>query len=167
MSKSNAEPGTADPRLQGGSWFRRFEEEGLPRLRVALVSSFGAEMGAEATADAVEYAWEHRDRLSGMANPVGYLFRVGQTSGRRHLRRSRRLVLPPVSPCVDEPVDPDLPRALAQLSDRQRVAVVLVHVNGWTYESTAEAMGIDVSSVRTHVARALARLRKLLEEDDR
>ena len=44
---------------------------------------------------------------------------------------------------------------------------MLVHVNGWTYDQSADAMGIDVSSVRTHVTRGLARLKTLLEENDR
>ncbi len=163
----NAEPEMAELRPSGAAWFEAFETEGLPRLRVALVASFGIDIGGEASADAVGYAWEHRERLAEMENPVGYLFRVGQSSARRHLRRTRPLSLPAVSTSFEEAVDPDLPKTLARLSERQRVAVVLVHVNGWTYTEAADAMGIDVSSVRTHVTRALTRLRKLLGEDDR
>jgi DNA-directed RNA polymerase specialized sigma24 family protein len=149
----------------GTVWFERFQVEGLARLRVALVSAYGTEVGVEASGAATEYAWEHRDRLAEMANPAGYLFRVGQSAGRRHLRRQRTPQLPPVGPTVDDLVDPDLPILFSRLSRRQRVAVALVHINDWTYEETAEAMDIDVSTVRTHVARGLARLRQLLEED--
>lgn len=163
MSSSEMESMVASP--TGESWFESFEVDDLARLRLALISAFGIEVGAEAAADAVEYAWEHRERLADMANPVGYLFRVGQSAGRRHLRRRRPVVLPPVGATYLQAVDPELPEALARLSDRQRVAVVLVHVNGWTYDETAEAMGVDVSTVRTHVARALERLRTLLEDD--
>lgn len=164
MSESGLESVVESP--SGASWFASFEADGLSRLRVALVSTHGVEVGGEAAADAVSYAWEHRDRLAAMANPVGYLYRVGQSAGRRHLRRQRQPVLPVVSESFEDRVDPDLPVALARLSDRQRVAVVLVHVNAWTYEEAATAMGVDVSTVRTHVARALERLKEFLGEDD-
>jgi RNA polymerase sigma factor (sigma-70 family) len=163
MSNSEAEP--VEARAPGEEWFESFRRDDLARLRLALISALGVEVGGEAAADAVEYAWEHRERLADMVNPVGYLFRVGQSSGRRYRRRLRSIVLPPVSAAYLETVDPELPRALRRLSDRQRVAVVLVHVNGWTHDETAEAMAVDVSTVRTHVARALDRLRALLEED--
>jgi len=35
------------------------------------------------TAEALAYAWENWDRLSSMKNPVGYLYRVGQSRARR------------------------------------------------------------------------------------
>ena len=38
--------------------------------------------GREATAAALGYAWEHWDGLHGIANPVSYLFRVGQSQSR-------------------------------------------------------------------------------------
>lgn len=148
----------------GTAWFEEFEADHLVRLRIALVSAFGRELGDEVVADAVSYAWEHRERLAGMSNAVGYLFRVGQSASRRHRRWRRRPVLPPVSPEREPVIDPDLPAALGRLSERQRVAVVLVHVNDWTFDEAADAMGVDVSTVRTHVARALVRLRDLLGE---
>lgn len=161
--------GPADPHLasEGGAWFDRFETSDLPRLRATLVTTFGVELGAEAAAEAARYAWEHRDRLAEMASPVGYLFRVGQTAVRSQLRWRRAPQLVPVRSGSEDRIDPDLPTALARLSVRQRTAVVCVHAAGWTYEETAEAMGVDVSTVRTHVARGLTKLRALLEEDDR
>ena len=44
----------------------------------------------EAAADAMAYAWRHWDTLASMANPVGYLYRVGQTSIRTQTRWRRR-----------------------------------------------------------------------------
>jgi DNA-directed RNA polymerase specialized sigma24 family protein len=151
----------------GDAWFASFAEAGPTRLRVALVSAYGVEVGSEAAAEAVSYAWEHRARLAPMANPLGYLFRVGQSATRRHWRWRRSVVLPPVPTHLEPTVDPDLVAALGRLSDRQRVAVVLVHVNDWTLEDAAEAMGVEVSTVRVHLGRALARLRTILGEDHR
>jgi DNA-directed RNA polymerase specialized sigma24 family protein len=41
--------------------------------------------------------------------------------------------------------------------------VVLVHVYDWTYQQTADALNLPVSSVRNHVHRGLVALRKALE----
>jgi RNA polymerase sigma factor (sigma-70 family) len=52
---------------------------------------------------------------------------------------------------------------LAQLSDRQRVAVVLVHGFGWTLREVAELTGTKITTVQNHLERGLARLRSGLE----
>ena len=56
------------------------------RLRRALVARYGVELGVEACAEATAWAWANRERLLAMANPVGYLFRVGQTAVRTQTR---------------------------------------------------------------------------------
>lgn len=44
--------------------FHRFVKETGPRLKQALIASFGRELGRETTADALGYAWEHWDRIN-------------------------------------------------------------------------------------------------------
>jgi RNA polymerase sigma-70 factor (ECF subfamily) len=136
------------------------------RLRQILVARFGWESGLEAWHDAVAYAWEHAADLNAMANPTGYLYRVAQTSVRRQRRANRRVDLPAVDAHRLPDVEPRLPHALAGLSDRQRVAVMLVHAHGWTHDEAAQAMGIGVSSLRNHLRRGLERLRSELGVDD-
>ena len=68
--------------------FERFVAEAGPRLGRALAALYGFEDGRDATAEALAYAWENWDRLQHIKNLPGYLFRVGQTRGRRR-RRSR------------------------------------------------------------------------------
>ncbi|MEZ5248715.1 MAG: hypothetical protein R2713_05700 [Ilumatobacteraceae bacterium] len=63
--------------------FERFMAMAEPRLRTALTAAYGPVNGRAAAVGALSWAWEHWSRLSVMANPVGYLFRVGQTSARR------------------------------------------------------------------------------------
>lgn len=137
----------------------------MRRLRQVLVARFGWHAGTEARQDASLYAWEHRDRIAGMANPVGYLFRVAQTSVRRQLRWQRRVDLPTPPPGRLPDVEPGLAKALASLTARQRVAVMLVHAHGWTHDEAAEVLGIDVSSLRNHLRRGLAHLRRDLGVD--
>jgi hypothetical protein len=59
--------------------FTAFVAEHEPRLRRAFVAVYGGYRGREATAEALAYAWEHWNRLSGMENVPGYLYRVGQS----------------------------------------------------------------------------------------
>lgn len=70
-----------------GASFVAFFEEVEPRLSYALAAAYGPQIGKDATADAMAYGWEHWDQLSRMANPAGYLYRVGQTSAKRQRRR--------------------------------------------------------------------------------
>ena len=137
------------------SWYRGIE----PRLRLALTAAFGPERGREATAEALAWAWEHQDRLGGLENPVAYLYRVGQSRS-----RFRRLRILHGRADWQEPwVEPGLAHALAGLSQRQRIAVMLVHGHGWMLREVAELMGIRVTSVQNHVDRGLSRMRSALE----
>jgi DNA-directed RNA polymerase specialized sigma24 family protein len=62
--------------------------------------------------------------------------------------------------------EPGLPGALAALSQRQRLAVVLVHGYGYTHREVAELTGIRQTTVQNHVKRGLARLRAKLGVSD-
>ena len=139
--------------------FRLFVETSEPRLRRALVATYGAERGREATAEALAYAWEHWERLRGMQNLAGYLYRVGQSRTRQ--RKDRQLFARPEHP---EPwYEPALVAGLVDLSDRQRTAVVLVHGFGWTMREVAELTGVEVTSVQNHLERGLRKLRAALK----
>ena len=63
--------------------FSAFVRKTEPKLLQALVATYGAVDGREATVDALSWAWEHWCRLEGVTNQVGYLYRVGQTATRR------------------------------------------------------------------------------------
>ena len=143
--------------------FSRFVVEFEPRLRRALVALCGPEDGRDATAEALGYAWANWERVEAMANPVGYLYRVGASRARRR----RQPQLPPVEPTRLPEIDPGLPAALARLTARQRVVVILVHAEGWTQREVADLLELSPSSVNNHLDRALARLRALFQGDRR
>ncbi len=141
--------------------FTTFVREVEPRLRYALVAAFGSARGLEATAEALEHAWEHWDKMTRTTNPAGYLYRV---AARRVWRlRSRQVPLLREIPTDQEQrTEPKLDPALKSLSRRQRMAVVLIDGFGWTYQEVADLMGVGRSTVQQHRQRALARLRKEL-----
>ena len=153
----STEPGTTSTDADAG--FKLFFAATEPRLRRALVASYGLEVGREATAEAFAWAWEHRDRLESIEHPARYLYRVGQSRTRRRKLR----VLHARSDWVDPRVEPGLLSALGRLSERQRVAVVLVHGYGWTLAEVAELLDLKITTVQTHLERGLARLRSQLE----
>jgi RNA polymerase sigma factor (sigma-70 family) len=66
----------------------------------------------------------------------------------------------------DHSFEPGLPAALAGLTQRQRVAVVLVHGYGYTLREVAELTGIRQTTVQNHLNRGLARLRSTLGVTD-
>lgn len=144
--------------------FAAFLQQHEPALRVAFTARYGAEFGAEVTADVVTLAWERWARIAPMANPAGYLFRAGQSAARRYRRRPVHLGI--VASQAPPDFDPRLPRLLEQLPDRQRVAVVLVCIYDWTAAAAASVLGISESAVRTHLRRGLASLRRELGEPD-
>jgi len=140
------------------AWFESAE----PALRSALVATLGAETGREAAVEALAYAWEHRDRVFAMDNPVGYLFRVGKRWGIRQQRRGRRRFGLIDSTAHPPGFEPALQSALAALSVRQRQVAVLCTGYGLTHAEAAEILGIRRSSVQNHAERGMARLRREL-----
>lgn len=105
------------------------------------------------------YAFAHWDRIASMANPAGYVSRVG-----RNAARSRRKPLPHVA--IDEAerygYEPGLPAALNRLTEQQRQAVLLVHASGVSLVEAAALLDVSVSTLRNHLQRGLAALRKHL-----
>ena len=73
--------------IDGNEDFDAFVTRCGPDLRRVLVAHYGLDVGVEAAADALAYAWERWERVSTMENPTGYLVRVGQSAARRYRRR--------------------------------------------------------------------------------
>ena len=142
--------------------FERFFSDSEPRLRRAYVGVYGADGAHDAVAEALTWAWEHWSHVQTMSNPVGYLYRVGQSKSRR-----RRVAHLPDPGSVGVPdMEPDLLPALLDLPVTQRTAVWLVYGCEWTYAEVAEAMGVTPSTVGTHASRGLDRLRSALRVED-
>jgi RNA polymerase sigma factor (sigma-70 family) len=144
-----------------GEEFTRFVREVEPRLRRALIATYGRERGREATAEALAWAWENWPRVKMTQNPVAFLYRVGQSRSRR---RKLRVTLDR-SASQEVIVEPGLYRALASLSQRQKTVVLLVQGAGWTQDEVANLLGIKPSTVQKHVERALSHLRRSLHVD--
>jgi DNA-directed RNA polymerase specialized sigma24 family protein len=132
------------------------------RLWRAYLPLRGEDGADDAVAEALAWAWEHRDRLAEMENPIGYLYRVGLSrSAPRRAPRSPTLPAPAEVGLPD--VEPGLVPALLALPESQRSVIWLVHGCGWTYTEVAASLHIGRSTVGTHLSRAMASLRRSLE----
>jgi RNA polymerase sigma-70 factor (ECF subfamily) len=106
----------------------------------------------------------------------GWLLRIASNHCLDQLRRGQRhpvTALDDDLPLVDPLPLPEeaamsaetvqaLERAIGQLPPEQRLCVVLVDVQGLDYDEAAEAMGINLGTVKSRLSRARARLRELL-----
>lgn len=147
-----------------GVTFEEFAETAARRVRAALVAAYGPDIGMDAAAEAMAYGWENWERLEAMGNPAGYMFRVGQSAARKLRRPAGLLPAPPVHEMPH--IEPGLVPALNELSEHQRICVVLVHGFGWSQVEVADLLDVAPPTVRTHLQRAMARLKTSLEVAD-
>lgn len=146
----------SNPRSMAQRDFTTFAAEAEPRLRRALLGAVGIERMPDAVAEALAYAWQHWHDVQAMANPVGYLYRVGQSRAR--VRKRPRLFKDP--PQELPHIEPGLTNALLGLPQRQRTAVWLAYGCEWTRAEIGEALGISASTVGNHLERGLRALRQ-------
>lgn len=138
--------------------YEDFARRAMPKLLRAFIATRGQE-APDAASEALTYAWEHWHQVRELRNPLGFLYRVGQS----RTRRRRIPALPPPDAIGLPDVEPRLVPALQVLPDTQRTAVWLVYACEWRYSDVAAALGTTTSMVGNHVSRGLARLRQELE----
>lgn len=120
-------------------------------------------------------AWK---ALPGLREPGafgGWLKRIAVHQWLAHVRRAghdlARLdeadaVADPVAGPVAADAALDLSRALLALRPAERLCVVLAHGEGLTHGEIAEATGLPLGTVKSHIARGSARMRVLLAPPD-
>lgn len=142
--------------------FEAVVTEAGPRVRQVLVAAFGLEVGTEAAADTMAFAWTHRDRVLAADSPVGFLVGVGRNMARAEARRRRKVVFPAPTAAHEPRVEPALVEALEGLSSQQRTVVMLLHCFEWSYSEVADGLGVSKATVQRHAERGMAKLRRRL-----
>lgn len=140
-----------------------------PRLLSALVVVCGdVDIARDATDEAFVRALERWSRVSRMAAPEGWTYRVALNLVRRRSIRAKReqeLVRPPVPPPTPT-WDPDLWTAVRALPDRERLAVALRYVADLPGTDIAALMGVAPGTVWSTLDNARRNLRAALEDAD-
>ena len=125
-------------------------------------NSYDAE---ELMQDAFLKLWERWDSIETIDDPTAYLFRAALNGFRMRSRRARtaaRKLLLPSTPRDDfEQIDlqQDVRRMLLGLPARQRAALVLTEIFGYSSEQAAWILGIKPTSVRVLASRGRTTLR--------
>jgi RNA polymerase sigma-70 factor (ECF subfamily) len=126
----------------------------------------------EIAQDAFLRLWERWDRVAGMDDPEGYLYRTAMNVFRSRLRRAslalKRLGggTPPDDQLEAVERRESLVQALSLLAPRERAAVVLTEVLGFTSEEAGTILGIKPGTVRVQASRGRGRLRQEVNHDE-
>ena len=160
-----AEVRALEPAADGATFeaFYDAESEKLFR-RLWLITRNRAE-AEEIMQEAFLKVWERWDRVGAIEDPVGYLYRTAMNVFRKRYRRAVLALRRTVgrSPQPDDIADVEdrdvVRRILGSLPPRQRAALVLTEMLGFSAEEAGRALGIQASTVRslTHKARESVR----------
>ncbi len=124
-------------------------------------------LASDATDAAFEKAFARWDRVQVMRSPNGWIYRVAVNEARAQLRRESREAERASFAVSAAPVPPpggETWLLVATLPPRQRMAVVLRHVAGFTEAEIGSAMGVTRSTVNSTLASAYTTLRLQLAE---
>lgn len=118
----------------------------------------------DAWSDTFLAALEAYPRLAHDTSIEGWLVTIAHRKAIDVLRRRARLVVGevPDRPAPATGRDLDLARALAQLSARQREAVVLHHLGGLPFTEVAAALGSSTEAARRASSDGMRRLRTIM-----
>jgi RNA polymerase sigma factor (sigma-70 family) len=153
--------------------FEEFFSVEKDRLLRVLALVTGSSVEAEDLAqEAFTKVFERWDRVRAMDDPAGYLHRTAMNLFRNRFRRAAMAVRRGIGNAPQRDVFGDvedrdaLDRAMSNLTSRQRAALVLTEVLGYSGEDAGKLLGIKASTVwaLTHQAREV--LKGAMEEFD-
>lgn len=146
-------------------------------LRTARAFEFDTEAQADLLQEILVAWWQSIRNFPTSANPRQWLYRVSLNAAltwqRRECRRGRVIdrsapfaqliesVTQPVDLVEREMID-ELYHAIQQLGRGER-ALILLHLDGFSYEEIAGTFGISVNAVGSRLTRARDNLTKLLK----
>jgi RNA polymerase sigma-70 factor (ECF subfamily) len=157
------------------SEFHRLIEQQIPKLRrYARALTRNRDRADDLVQDTLGRALVKEQFWQPGTNLRAWLFTIMHNQNvnnvRRDIRESGGLNIEQISSTLTAATDPtatckmfELERALAQLPLEQRQVILLVGLEGMSYEDTAEILTIPVGTVRSRLSRGREALRKLLD----
>ncbi len=165
--------------------FARLVEENQNRVYSLALRLVGdREEAADLAQEAFLKAWQGLKSFQGDSSFATWIYRLTTNVCIDHLRRQKRRQGVETAVSLDdedsgwaEPADWDqdpqrkleqsergraLARAMEQLPDHQRRALVLRELSGLSYQEIGQALDLDLGTVKSRIARARLALRKIL-----
>ena len=161
------------------SEFHRLIEQQIPRLRrYARALTRNRDRADDLVQDTLSRALEKEQLWQIGTNLRAWLFTIMHNQNvnnvRRDVRVSAAVDIEWVSATLPATTDPsasrkmvELDRALARLPLGQRQVILLVGLEGMSYEDTAGILDSPVGTVRSRLSRGRDALRELLDMEDR
>jgi RNA polymerase sigma-70 factor (ECF subfamily) len=167
-----AETPTVGP-LEGSRTFETlYDAEAQTLFRRLWLMTGNRSEAEELMQDAFLKVWERWERVYTMDDPVGYLYRTAMNLFRKRYRRAvlaiRRTI--GLAPSRDDFADADdretVRRVLSTLPPRQRAALVLTELLGYSPSEAGHTLGVQASTVRSLSHQGRASFRAAMEVDD-
>ena len=161
------------------SEFHRLVEQQIPRLRrYARALTRNRDRADDLVQDMLSRALEKEQLWQIGTNLRAWLFTIMHNQNvnnvRRDVRESAAVDIEWVSATLPATTDPsasrkmvELDRALARLPLEQRQVILLVGLEGMSYEDTAGILSIPVGTVRSRLSRGRDALSELLDMEER
>ncbi|MGE0213327.1 MAG: sigma-70 family RNA polymerase sigma factor [Parvibaculaceae bacterium] len=146
----------------------------VPSLRAFGISLSGdADRADDLVQETLVKAWSNLDSFQEGTNLRAWLFTILRNQFYSEMRKKKRevedadgslqasLSVPAAQQGHMDMVD--FRRALLQLPDDQREALILVGASGFAYEEAAEICGVAVGTIKSRVSRARLKLAEILK----
>jgi len=149
-----------------------FEAERERLFRALLLITHDTAEAEDLMQEAFVRVWERWDRVGRLDDPVGYLFKLALNLRRSAIRRTMTAAARSIHPPVErDPIQgvlerDDAMRSLASLTTRQRAAIVVTELLGYSSEEAGGILGVRAGTVRALTSQARAALRERKELED-
>ena len=165
--RQESPPEAAEP-LQFDAFFAAESQTLFRRMWLVTRDRHEAE---EIVQDAFLSLYERWDRSPTWDDPVSYLYRTAFNSWKKRTRRAARAVRHVLALDTADEFEAAEARtvvgaALAGLSPRQRAAVVLTELLGFSSEEAARSLGVRAVTARVLASQGRAAMRKMLGAGD-
>jgi RNA polymerase sigma-70 factor (ECF subfamily) len=143
---------------------RLYREHGARLFRALVAYTGDREVASDAVAEAFAQALGRGDELR---SPLAWVWRASFRIAAGDLKERGRRTALAEEPAYEMPESPrELVAALAEISPKQRAALILRFYAGYPTREVAEILGSTAATVRVHISQGRRRLRKILEEND-
>jgi RNA polymerase sigma-70 factor, ECF subfamily len=148
--------------------FEGFFMSAFAKVRAATARITGPDLAEDLAVEAFARAFAHWGRVSRMESPEAWVVRVATNAALDEVRRKKAFLSAIVA--RDAPADiverDDVVSAMRSLTRRQQEVVVLRYIVDLPEAEVARVLGISAGSVKTHLHRAILRLRDQLSKEE-